>query len=525
MKLKSTIIAIFIIFLGFSQDYSFEWGDQVKTKTSILDIYQINGNSFYALTYNKGSYDRIMTYKNLTYSTISNFRNLVDGKPSDYEGTFEIDGEIYTFTSEDNDEKTTKSLYAHEFKESIEKRDVEGKKITSFDYDRKNKRRSGFKLIASENKQKICVTYYSSNRKKSDSKNGKYGYYVLNANLTIETEGSFEDILEEKGETITDYKLSNQGSLFLVTSLVIKDEPTTIKFYKVSGDEFSALEFNLGEKYTNQLSIAVNKKENFVVSGFYGERGIKGQTRGTGVRGVFFAVMDPKSEEILSSGYHEFDDNFIMEGLSKRQIEKTEKKKEKRGVEPSLYNFKMRNFESTTDGGYLGVAEEHYIVITTTTTTRNGVTTTSTTYTYYYNDLIVFKLDKEGNMEWKKKIQKVQITRNDGGFRSSFVMRQVGEKVFIIFNDHLKNYDPISFKSLGDNIQYPMTFSKKNNAIAVVEVDLEDGKIEQNALKGTKELGSLLIPKLCVPDKENSSILMYTRFGSKEMVGRMNFND
>jgi hypothetical protein len=70
-----------------------------------------------------------------------------------------------------------------------------------------------------------------------------------------------------------------------------------------------------------------------------------------------------------------------------------------------------------------------------------------------------------------------------------------------------------------------MTFSKKNNAIAVVEVDIEDGKIERNALKGSKELGSILIPRLCVPDKENSSILMYTRFGSKEMVGRMNFND
>ena len=89
----------------------------------------------------------------------------------------------------------------------------------------------------------------------------------------------------------------------------------------------------------------------------------------------------------------------------------------------------------------------------------------------------------------------------------------------------MKNYDPVSFKNVNGEIQYAMTFSKKNNAIAVVEVDIEDGKIERNALKGTKELGSILIPRLCVPDKENSSILMYTRFGSKEMVGRMNFND
>ncbi len=523
MKFKSTFIALLISFVGFTQDYSFEWGDQVKTKTSILDIYQVNGNSFYAWTYSKGSYGRIMSYKNLTYNNTSYFKNLVNGKPSDYEGTYEIDGTIYTFTSEDNADKTTKSLYAHEFKESMEKREVEGKKIASFDYDRKNKRRSGFKLLASENKQKICVTYYSSTRKRNDSKNGVYGYFVLDANLAIESQGSFEDILEEKGETITDYKLSNQGTLFLITSLVVKDEPTTIKFYKVTGDEFSALEFNLGAKYTSQLSIAVDQKENFVVSGFYGERGIKGQTKGTGVKGVFYAVMDPRSEEIVSSGYHEFDDKFIMEGLSKRQIEKTEKKKEKKGIEPSLYNFKMRKFESTTDGGYLGVAEESYIVERTYTNPKTGATTT--TYVYYYMDLIVFKLDKNGEMLWKKKIQKAQITSNDGGYRSSFVMRQVGEKAYMIFNDHLKNYDPVSFKYLNSDVQYPMTFSKKNNAIAVVSVNIEDGKIERNALKGTKELGSILIPRLCIPDKENSSILMYTRLGSKEMVGRMNFKE
>jgi hypothetical protein len=523
MKLKLTLITLLTSVLGFSQDYSFEWGNQIKTKTSILDIYQVNGNSFYAWTYSQGGYGRILTYKNLNYTNTSSFKNLVNGKPCDYEGTFEIGGTIYTFTSEDNEDKTNKALYVHEFKESAEKREVEGEKIASFDYDRKNKRRSGFKLLASEDKQKICVTYYSSNRKKSDSKNGKYGYFILDANLTIETEGSFEDILEEKGETITDYKLSNEGTLFLVTSLVVKDEPTTIKFYKVTGDEINALELNLGEKYTSQLTIAVNKEENFVVSGFYGERGIKGQTKGTGVRGVFYSVMDPKSQDILSSGYHEFDDQFIMEGLSKRQKEKTEKKKEKKGIEPSLYNFKMRHFETTSDGGYLGVAEESYVVVTTYTDPKTGAR--HTTYTYYEMDLIVFKLDKQGEMQWKKKIQKAQITNNDGAYRSSFVMRQVGEKVFIIFNDHMKNYDPISFKYLNSDTQYPMTFTKKNNAIAVVAVNIEDGLIERNALKGSKELGSILIPKLCVPDKENSSILMYTRFGSKEMVGRMNFND
>jgi hypothetical protein len=526
MKLQSTIIALFIAFLGFSQDYSFEWGEQVKTKTKILGIYQINGNSFYAWTFDKGMYGRLLAYKNLTYSNTSYFRNLVDRKPTAYEGTFEIDGKIYTFTSLDSDDKTTTNLYAHEFKESTEKRDVEGKKVASYSsYKKKilyaDYYKSDYKLILSEDKKKLCVTYYSPSEKRSDSKTGKFGYYILNSDLSIETEGSFDDILNEKGEKIIDYKLSNQGNLFLVTSFVVKDEPTTIKFYKVTGDEFNELEFNLGAKYASQLRIAVDKTGNFVVSGFYGERGIKGQTKVTGVRGVFFAIMNPTSDEILSSGFHEFDDQFIMEGLSKRQIEKTEKKKEEKGIEPSLYNFKMRSFESTIDGGYLGVAEEQYYVESTHTNPQTGGTYTSTTD--YYMDLILFKLDKSGEIQWKKKVQKAQITK-DGAFRSSFVMMQTDEKVYIIFNDNLKNYDPVTFKSLTGDIQHKMTFSNTEDAIAVVEVDIKNGKVERNALKGTNELGYTLYTKLSFPDKENSSILLYTKKGGKEMVGRMNFD-
>jgi hypothetical protein len=524
MKLNLTLIILLTSFLGFSQDYSFEWGEPTKTKTSILDIYSVNGKSFYAWTSTKGGYSRIMSYKNLSYTSTTYFRNVVNGKPSEYEGTFEIDGKIYIFTSEDNAEKTSKTLYVHAFKESAEKSDIEGKKIASFDYDKKNKRRSGYKLIASEDKQKICATYYSSNRKKSDSKNGKYGYSVFDANLSVESEGSFEDILEEKGETIIDYKLSNQGNLFMVTSFEVKGEPTTIKFYKVTGDEFNALQFNLGEKYTNQLSVAVDKNENFIVSGFYGERGIKGQTRGTGVRGVFFAVMNPKNEEILSSGYNEFDDQFIMEGLTNRQKQRSEKKKEQKGIEPSLYNFKMRKFEATADGGFLGVAEEYFVVVTEIPNPRSSLNTQKV-YTYYYNDLIVFKLDGEGKMQWKKKIQKLQITNNMYDTRVSFVMKQVNEKLFIIFNDNLKNYDPISKNFLESEIPRPNNYTKKNNAMAIVKMDLESGKIERNAINGKKEFGSILLTKLCIPDPQNPTILVYTIKDSKEMVGRMNFND
>lgn len=521
MKLKLTLMTLAVSMMGYAQNYSFEWGQQMKTKTSILDIYKIEGNSFYAKSYGKGKNAVMLYYDNLAQSSKTIYKPVVNRKPTALEGTFEIGGKIYTFTSQDNDDRTKKTLYVHEFKKSVEPIDIEGKEVTSFEFDSKNKRRSGYTLIASEDMKKLCVSYYSNPRKKKDAEKGKYGYFILNEELAIESQGSFDDILEEAGETISEYKLSNQGALFLVTSVSKKDEPTTMKFYKVTGDEINSLELNLGEKYTNQISIAIDENENFVVSGFYGIRQVKGQTKGTGVRGIFFTVMDPETQEILSSGYNEFDDAFIMEGLSARQKAKTEKRKDKKGIEPSLYNFKMRHFAPTTDGGSFGVAEEYYVVVTTYRDPKTGATTT--TYTYYYNDLIIFKLDGAGEIVWKKKIQKSQVSTNDGGYLSSFVMKQVGDKVYMLFNDNMRNYDPISKKFNEKEIPYSMSFSKKYNAIAMIEIDLNEGTVEREALSGKKELGATLIPKLCFPDKDNASILLYTRLGKKEMVGRINF--
>lgn len=54
MKLKLTLMTLAVSMMGYAQNYSFEWGQQMKSKTSILDIYKIEGNSFYAKSYGKG---------------------------------------------------------------------------------------------------------------------------------------------------------------------------------------------------------------------------------------------------------------------------------------------------------------------------------------------------------------------------------------------------------------------------------------------------------------------------------------
>lgn len=522
MKKTLLFLLLFIEFVGNSQNFNIEWGPMMKTKNTVLSMYKIDGSTFYAEC--GGTKDNAMlVYKNFELASKTIYKPVVNEKATRAEWQVEYDDKILIFTSKINEAGTEKALYVHEFKESsaVPNR-IEGKKLVSFEFDKKDKRRTDFGLYISDDKKNLCVTYVSKQRKNNLATT--YGYYILDSDLKIQTEGSFGDLLEPEVESIDKFKLSNDGELFLVTKVSRKDEPEFMKFYKVTTDDVKELKIGLEGNYVNQLRIALDKNDNFIVSGFYGKssvKSVKGGNKQTGVRGVFYIIMDPKTEDILSSGFNEFDDAFIMEGLSERQKEKSAKRKEKKGIDPSLSNFQMIHFEPTHDGGSFGLAEEYYVIVTSSTDPKTGRTTT--TYHYYYNDLIAFKLNKAGEMEWKKKIQKYQHTTNDGGFFSSVTCQETEGKFYILFNDNARNYDEASSNFLDKEIPQAMARSSKKNVIALVEIDLATGDIERNAMGGRSEIGAILRPKLCAPSETDPSILLYTVKSSKQRFGRISF--
>lgn len=126
-------------------------------------------------------------------------------------------------------------------------------------------------------------------------------------------------------------------------------------------------------------------------------------------------------------------------------------------------------------------------------------------------------------MEWKKKIQKSQVSTNDDGYFSSFVMQQSGNHIHLLFNDNLNNYDPVSKKFLDLEIPQWMNLSAKKNAVAHVDIDVESGDIERSVIWLQKEVQTIFIPKNSTPSKEESSILLVTSAGKFKKFGRIVF--
>jgi len=63
------------------------------------------------------------------------------------------------------------------------------------------------------------------------------------------------------------------------------------------------------------------------------------------------------------------------------------------------------------------------------------------TYTYYRNDLFVFALDSMNQIEWKMKLPKRQVSRNDQGMFLSVLPTVYNDTLKLAWLDHPENID------------------------------------------------------------------------------------
>jgi hypothetical protein len=90
----------------------------------------------------------------------------------------------------------------------------------------------------------------------------------------------------------------------------------------------------------------------------------------------------------------------------------------------------------------------------------------------------------------------------------------------ILFNDNINNYDDVG-RFIDTNRIYPSSFTKKRNAVALVQVDLQDGSVDRQMLFDRKEVQALAVPRKSPVDYNQKDILIYATYGRRERFGLM----
>ncbi|MCE3294772.1 MAG: hypothetical protein K0R65_486 [Crocinitomicaceae bacterium] len=394
-------------------------------------------------------------------------------------------------------------------------------KIASYEMPKGWKRKGSFWVHMSQNRDFFVVDYEIPGSKEEKD---RFGYVVYDSDLEVVSEGEYELPYDADKVTITNNYLSNTGDYFLAAKVYKAGDR---KFFKsrLNLDKIVLMqvtpegveEFDLelkGGKFISDLSFSSDQNRLMTFTGLYSDASY------TGVKGIFFLQLDFNKKSVTREGWEEFSKDFITEGWSERAKKKAEKRAEKGKGEPELYEYDIRNIQTLKDGSMIGMLEQFFVREVTRTDSRGN---TYTTYYYYYNDVIVYKVNKNGGFDWVKKVKKYQVSANDGGFYSSVASFHTDNKLVMLFNDNLKNYTE-SGTFIDDNERfYPTSYKKKTNTVAKVEIDLATGELERQTYFDRKETKAYAVPKKFTVDYTRKEMLMVLLYGKKEKYGVLSF--
>lgn len=370
-----------------------------------------------------------------------------------------------------------------------------------------------FNYLISKDRKRMVVFSQKYNKRSSKT---EYIFTVLDENLkeiwngekTIEHSMDnftvISSLLTNDGKIVMyGYEFNQKGSFFSVKTTQGKS-----KLLVIDEEGVEEVDFDLDGKYISDFDMV--EKENGIVSltGLYGEA----TKTSSGVSGAFWLDCDINSGEINDVQFEEFEKDFIIQTWSakaKKKDKRKSKRKKKKKDSPQLYNYIIHDLIKTEDGGDIMCAEQYYMYVTSHTDSKGNVTYT---YHYLYNDIIVIKRDGNGDVEWKKVLNKYQHTTNDNGILSSFqyILDSEDDKLHLIFNDNSDNYDKAKMAKLKRTTAHGFSKSSAKYCVSDFEIDIESGEFKRKLILSAEDLNNKfrLVPRDAIRLKEENKLIM-----------------
>jgi hypothetical protein len=520
--MKQFLSIVFLIacqFFAMAQEKTLEWGELEARSGQLIDVMPFHSQDFYTLRWKGGSVFGgyyLSRFDDLKETKSNRISIAVNYNIANFEQVLIVDDHPVVILTNIRDGK--EQIFLQPYGYDLEPR---GEAILLAEYILiKGMSKSPIKVIQSKDKKYFAVLWLLVGKKKDQD---VYGYAVYDNKFKKVDEGEYEVPFESRYSQITDHLLSNTGHYFFLVKEYTRNETKSygqpdliykaMHIFQVSNDDgLDQYTMDVKGKRIEAISINTDDSSKFTITGVYGSNEFKG------VQGVFFMDLDFRNQKVIREGFQEFGKNFITEDWSEKEIERAEKRESKGKDEPALYNYQMREAQLLSDGTMVGIMEQNYVVVRSFSDTRSMITFS---YTYYYNDIIVFKIGKGGTFEWIEKVRKSQISSNDGGPYSSFASIIDGDKIRLIFNDNIDNYDQRG--AYIANSVYSSRFNLKHNTVAMTEIDLVSGLQNRYTVFGRKDTKTIAVPKKFTVDLNTKEMLLFTSYKGRELYGIMKF--
>lgn len=292
---------------------------------------------------------------------------------------------------------------------------------------------------------------------------------VVNRSLDTAYDAAF--MVKGSNMKVEEVLVSNTGSSWVFLSEIPeKNLIPAPQIYEVHYLKADSIVERGSYSFTTELAIFQepnwtydNRNQMIAFSGFVNQPDSRGNDAAAG---LLYHRIDPWTGEKLATGTQDFSKAFIFQltGLDTSKIE------------DRIYTFKIRDMIPRMDGGAIVVTESEYTDISQddfSTYVSPGFSNFRTVTVFYYNDVVLFNINPNGNMDWQAILRKKQISEDDNGSFSSFAVMNTGDRLRFIY--------PVEIYGGADAGEYQI---------------MGDGNLNREILFNQAEKDVMLVPKL-----------------------------
>lgn len=508
-----TLFAVALFFFSFSITKAQEqvrWSEEIKHTGMLFGIFADSGAQFYSVRLQGGSMNQSLY---LNYH--QDFKVVSKGKIVSRVGksiaTLQdlqfIGHSPVVFLSDKREGKY--ELYAQVYGKDCQT-EGEPKRVFSFPISSGLQKLGTFDVIVSKNRQYFVVEYTQPETKEQAE---KHYYRIYDRQFQLLLDGEYESSYPGKQVDFSHRYISNHGDYFLACNVMEVNDRGRVKsnqwlekviVLQATEEGMEEFELDLDGRKIYDMQFSSDNERMLTFSGTFGEQ-FKNN-----IQGIFYFRLDFKKKEVVDEGF----EKFKAEDLKPSEaVDIDETQVEMAILNPGLYDYKIRETYTLPDGSIVGIMEQYYEQ-----SFYNGdiMTRSRSTIYYYYNDIIVFKVNPTGLFEWVKKINKVQLSVNDGGMYSSFAYYLKDNQLNLIFNDHKQNYDE---RGVYLNGKMGTSFRKRTNCVIKTAIDISTGESRREMLFGPSESMLLALPKKSVINDTQTELLLPVEAGKREKYG------
>lgn len=490
----------------FAQNFaSVKWGPEIKGyKTGSIYPIGFDETGYYIVSANMFDYFFQKLDTNLSRIVKTKFIKKNKEKKGDYKlgGIVYFNGRILVLKYSTDIKKNIRSLYIDSLSNTTLFPVGCSHLVTQFEYTKVNNKGNFWADTSSDGKLLLIISDLPGLKKE----NARFNFIVYNTSLEKLWEKQVELSVNEKLFTITEFWVSNNGNVFINGKEYFDKKVEQFKWKQNFQQKIFSLynqgeivrEYNvdIGEPFFNAVSIKINEREQIICAGLYSRKSRHS------VDGFFYCMYDSTLSSPLIKSVKE----FKIETLTEAEIERKQnriKRREEKGKENEMPEYKLKSLELNKDGGCTLIAEQEYVE---TRIVYYGIGVTSVRY-YCNDDILVIKGDSLGNLSWTAKIPKKQESSYYMGHYSSFCSLASDSALYIIYNDHKGN--TLNPKRKSNKKDFSLNDSYGSASIVRVN---NQGETTKSDLYNLKETEVFLRPKSCRQINNNTMLI----FGEKE---------